>query len=449
MPSHGNHWGWTDGSLPASWNEIARFRLRCIMGSMKPAPLLSVFLALVAGVAAGYFWGAAEKGDGSKTHGGLVPALTHSTGTNAPPRLGTRDEAANSFGEWLQRIVVLSPAALEETLRRTRRDFVLGDAGSILKQQLLLHFLATVDSGRALRVAREFDFRGDGSATSLVLSAMAAHDPRAAAALVTGGNGLSPEPHAALSARGVAAAWARQDATAAQQWARTLPEGLRLDAWSAIASVMAASDPAGAAVFTLEMPAGPARMHSCAAVAEVWARTAPSEALTWVSSLPAEERHTASPAALKSFAETDPVAAAAWLLRQPPPEHLPQNTAALMGGWARSDPAAAAQWVAGLSVGPVQTEAMQHLLYQWSASAPEEASTWLRAQPESPARDEAVAMLSLQVSATDPEAAAVWASTISDPARRSAELHRSLAGWLRKDDAAARQWMQEAGVSIP
>ena len=57
--------------------------------------------------------------------------------------------------------------------------------------------------------------------------------------------------------------------------------------------------------------------------------------------------------------------------------------------------------------------------------------------------------LPLQVSASDPEAAAVWASSISDPARRSAELNRSLSGWLRKDHAAASQWMQEAGLAGP
>ena len=92
---------------------------------------------------------------------------------------------------------------------------------------------------------------------------------------------------------------------------------------------------------------------------------------------------------------------------------------------------------------------MQHLLYQWTASAPEQASAWLQSQPVSPARDEAVTMLSLQVSSSDPEAAAVWASSISDPARRSAELNRSLSGWLRKDHAAASQWMQEAGLAGP
>ena len=423
--------------------------MTCIMGCMKCAQSLSALLALVAGLAGGYFWGAAGKGDAPKTHAGLRPILTHSKESNAKSRVTVEDGGAGSLIEWLQRSEIMSPAALEDTLRRTRRDSVLGDAESMLRQQLLLHVLVTVDAGRALRVAREFDFRGDGSATSLVLSTMAASDPRGAAVLVTEGHGLSPEPHAALSARGVAAAWASQDAAAAKQWARTLPEGLRLDAWGAIASVMAAADPAGAAAFTLEMPPGTARRHSCAGVAEVWARSAPSEALAWVASLPADERHTASPVALKSFAESDPAAAAAWLLQQPPEKHLPQNTAALMGTWARSDPAAAAQWVARLPSGPVQTETMQHLLYQWAASAPEQASAWLRAQPESPGRDEAVAMLSLQVSATDPEAAAVWASTISDPTRRSAELHRSLAAWLRKDDAAARQWMQEAGVSIP
>ena len=58
-------------------------------------------------------------------------------------------------------------------------------------------------------------------------------------------------------------------------------------------------------------------------------------------------------------------------------------------------------------------------------------------------------MLSLQVSATDPEAAAVWAASISDPSRRSSELHRSLSAWLRKDHSAASQWMQEAGISVP
>ncbi len=419
---------------------------------MKSARLLPVCVALAAGLAAGYYWGAGDQQAVSKPRPGF--ASGQSRAAEAGPHPSSRKKVADAGGadpvsSQVESAVGMSPAALEEALRLAGREAVPGDVAGMLRQRLLLHRLATADGARALRMARELDLKGDGEATALVLSTIAAHDPRAAAAMVSGGSGLSSDPHAALSAISVAAAWARQDPAAAQQWARGLPGGLRLEAWSTVASVVAGSDPAAAAVFTLEMPEGAARAHGCARVADIWARSAPKEALTWIASLPASERFAAAPAALAAFAGSDPAAAAAWLRQQPEQDHLPQNTAALMSTWARSDPAKAALWVAELPSGALQTESMQHLLYQWTASAPEQASTWLQSQPASPARDEAVAMLSLQVSASDPEAAAVWASSISDPARRTAELHRSLSGWLRKDHAAASQWMQEAGLAVP
>lgn len=448
-----------NGESPGSSESLGRVaekiasRLEAMQhGGMKPIPLRPVITAVAAGLAGGYLWGRSTRQAAPEPRAGLSKLPDHKADSAGfRKRSNMESAAADSLAALLENTAGMAAGALEDELRAARRDAVPGDGEAVLRQQLLLYSLARVDAARALRVARELDLRSDGSATALVLAAMAVRDPRGAAALVSGGNGLTTDPHAALSAIGVAAAWARQDAPAAQQWVRTLPDGLRAEAWSAVASVMAAAHPAEAAAFTLEMPPGAARAHGCARVAEVWARAAPQESLSWAASLPLEERFAAAPAALGALAQNDPAAAAAWLLRQPPKDHLPQNTAALMGTWARGDPAAAAEWVAGIPSNTVQAEAMPHLLYQWTASQPEQASAWLRAQPASPARDEAAAMLSLQVSATDPEAAAVWAASISDPDRRSVELHRSLSSWLRRDedDAAAREWMEEAGVSVP
>lgn len=419
---------------------------------MKLAPSWYVLPALAAGLAGGYFWGVSNEAGTARAVSGWSqildrsdPGYPHGFSDHRLAKAGNAD----SLTGMMSHAAALPPADLEALLRQTRRDAVPGEAEAMLRQHLLLHLLASADSARALRVAREFDLRGDGTARALVLAAMAERDPSGAAALVSAGSGLAMDTGAALAASGVAAAWARQDAAGAQAWVRTLPEGLGSEAWSAVAAVLASSDPAAAAAFAMEMPAGASRAHGAARVAEIWARAAPSEALTWASSLEKTEKFTAVPAALTALAESDPAAAAGWLVRQPPGDHLPQNTAALMGTWARSEPAAAARWVAGLPAGPVQTESMQHLLYAWTASAPEQASEWLHHQPESPGRDEAAAMLSLQVSATDPEAAALWASFITDPARRAAELHRSLSAWLRRDHAAASAWMQESGVTIP
>jgi hypothetical protein len=416
---------------------------------MKSYPLSFALLALAAGIASGYFLrgeisgGAAE----GRQKGPHPPNSRFGAAPSDGKREGGKSRETDIFSVF-EHIATLTPAELEVTIQKIRQNTVQGEISSVLQQNVLLHALGSLDPLRGLRLAREFDLRGDGSATALVLSAYAAKDPAGAAAMIQTGNGLSPDPRASLSAESVATVWARQDPAAAKQWVRGLPECIQSRPWEAVATVLAGADPDAAVEFVLAMPTDADRAHGCAKVAEIWARSTPDAALAWATSLGSESRRVALPAVIHSLAERDPSSAAAWLLRQPPESHLPQNSAALIGVWVRRDPAAAAEWVRGLPPGPLQTESIQHLVYEWTSSDPERASAWLHDLPEGGARDEAAAMLSLQTTASDPEAAAVWAASISDPVRRAAELQRTFSAWRRQDYDAATHWMQytEPGI---
>lgn len=380
------------------------------------------------------------------------PLVIHSPDSRHQPALSSRVEFGESSvghpADWILEIGSYSPSALETALIEERRKTIPGDPVTGLRQQLMLHLMARQDARRALRIAGELDMRGDGSATALVLSTMGDSDPRAAAAFVLE-RVQAEHPLAASYAGALAGTWARCDLQAAEEWARSLPQGVKPEAWSAIAAVRAGSDPTGAAAFISEMSAGAPRAHGAAQVAEVWARSAPAAALTWAAGLSTEDRYAALPVALTVYADTDPAAAAAWVQQQAGTDHLPQDAAAVVGAWSRRDPAAAARWVAALPAGPLQSQAMSHLVYDWTAREPERASAWLREQPPGAARDEAIAMLSLQTTATDPEAAALWAADISDPARRSGELRRTLSAWIYSDGPAARVWMEQRGLTTP
>src|SRR5687768_11997459 len=65
----------------------------------------------------------------------------------------------------IEQIAGLTPSELESSVRTIRRHLVLGEAGNVLKQNIILQALASVDPERALKIAGEIDFRGDGSAT--------------------------------------------------------------------------------------------------------------------------------------------------------------------------------------------------------------------------------------------------------------------------------------------
>ncbi len=378
---------------------------------MNHAPLIIVTVVFAAGLATGLLIGQQDAPAGKTTVIRVVPAAGEAPRGPSPQE--TRPGRASPAG-WMAPLAGRSAGTLEAALREERRRAVPGDAGAGLRQQVLLEWLARQDAPRALQLAHEFDLRGDGTATALVLSAMAGADPAGAAAVVAQRLAVD-DPHAALFAASVAVAWARGDVPAAAAWARALPAAAQAEAWCAVAAVQASADPAGAAAFIAELPPGASRAHGCASVAEIWARAAPDAALAWAAGLSHADRFTAMPAALSAFAENDPASAAAWLRRQTETVSHPQETAAVIRVWTARDPAAAAAWVAAWPATPGQAQAMQHLVYDWTARDPEAASAWLNAQPGGPARDDAVAQLSLQVTATDPSAAAAWAASIQDP----------------------------------
>jgi hypothetical protein len=175
----------------------------------------------------------------------------------------------------------------------------------------------------------------------------------------------------------------------------------------------------------------------------------------------------------------DPAAAARWIGQLPAGPGREEAAGTLATVWAASDVNAAAQWAAGLKDEAARAAAVEHLATTWGAIDPDKAIAWLDAQPAA-LRDRGLAGAYNSWAGTDPEGLADWVTQMpsgapADIARRSlaevtipenpaAALDLALgmspntradaAGrffrvWRRTDDAAAQEWLQQNWATLP
>ncbi len=390
-----------------------------------------------------------------------APAVSHhSVFTGVTSEYPSRSETASGH---LQRMLLeaeaVGPGGFAAALRKCgeRRRGELGGGAEIVWRLLWMRWGET-EPEAALAASLRMDPEGEASA-AVVVAVTRQHPQLAKEWLEAGGadgkTRLVDGPLGSRLAGALAREWWKDDPNKALAWIKTLPEGVRGEAWGTVVSVAALENASAAAVMTLEMPAGPQREMVAARVAEVWAGKSPTEAMAWVKTLSEEDRLRAGPAAMIAWTETDGRGAAKYLERGSQGSvgtalnrlsgEEQRKVAAVAGTWAKREPAVAAGWVAQLPEGPLKSEAIEHVLWHWTAAAPEESSRWLDAQPPGAGRDAGMAMLSQYTIPTDPAAATAWAAAISPGPRREAALRQALAAWLRKDHEAATAWSVGVG----
>jgi hypothetical protein len=112
------------------------------------------------------------------------------------------------------------------------------------------------------------------------------------------------------------------------------------------------------------------------------------------------------------------------------------------GQWAAKEPQAAAEWVTQQAAGvDASKSAMRSVVGNWASRDEFSAAEWLAEQPPGPATDGAIIGLTERVARKDPESAAYWVLAMSDPEDRSSHLARVAGQWLKKDRAAAVEWL--------
>ena len=452
---------------------------------MKASLILALLLATVGGGVAGFFVArssnAAAKDDGTTT---LVSddddsRIASRAGTSKPNSPDGQSVAASAFSaegdELLSRIqngeavsikeIMKLPGqtarieallALAKTLDADGVEATLNEArqmergmDQMISLNLLLSRYGEMDPQKALAFVGEVGGMMRGFGSGSILRSWAATDPQAASKYFSeqldadGGEG---DWMAQRSAASIAGEWAKQDPSAALEWAQTLPEGVRNESVEQVLSAMTASDPIAATEFVMGLDAGDERTRYVRDIAEQWGRMDAQDALDWANTLSGEERTEAVGEVVESWARNSPAEAAAYVDQVAADERagLLRDVA---DAWSWTDASAAAEWVAGQPESEGRASAVGELVQNWMRQDAIAASTWLGQMSAGDSRDAGiVSLVSSREMRSDPDSATHWAAEITNAETRTQQVTQQATRWLREDRAAATEWIVSADL---
>jgi hypothetical protein len=181
----------------------------------------------------------------------------------------------------------------------------------------------------------------------------------------------------------------------------------------------------------------------------------------------------------QGWVQHDPKAAQAWAESQTDPEVQAQIWPALAGSLARFDAPAAIRVATAIQDSTVRRHALRELVDAWSPSKPREAADWAvrlsdeddrgvalgyamknwaeydpagatqwfsSSAPAGAGRDYAIRLFAPELLDSDPALAMKWAAAVGDPDNRDTQLSKIGFNWLLRDPAAARPWLDGAGL---
>jgi hypothetical protein len=264
-----------------------------------------------------------------------------------------------------------------------------------------------------LALTENFDPRGRGRELSLLMTAWAKLDPKAALAMadskLTGRWGSMPTGT-------VLQTWSKTDPNAAKAWA--LEKGSKFSEedgnsyMTSVISGLAGKDLALAATWAQEQPRSKARGDMMDKLLDAFTKQRGTQATEeWAASLP----------------------------EGPFRDGSIRRLAARMS---EKDPVATAQWINRLPVGEAKYGAMSELIGQWSAKDPNAAGLWLKNIAPSAETDDPRTTFAWNIREQDPESAIAWAGTISDQKRRDKILVELVRDWNKRDPQGAQDYME-------
>jgi hypothetical protein len=278
--------------------------------------------------------------------------------------------------------------------------------------------------------------------------------------------------------RALTSAWARNDFSAALEWAQQLNASDRAVAIeSALAELipsdplralqiarqsltgaaldralgtairqLASTDPAGAAAIVSSLPPGPARTAAAVDAAHALATKNPVEALTWAKSFPAADplQWLVTRRVLEVWATREPLAAGNYVLSLPPDRTRHDAALAVADTMAARDPQNAIAWVQSLPSVETRQVALANIADRWARRDAAAAARWIVGQPvealgelTTKSLDGALSYWVLQ----DSTAAQEFIRTLPAPVQaRAANFTAPL--FAQSDPAAAMTWAQ-------
>lgn len=172
------------------------------------------------------------------------------------------------------------------------------------------------------------------------------------------------------------------------------------------------------------------------------------EAANWAQNLPpGEMRGAALGRVAHSYAQSDPKAAANWVRSIANDANGSHAVGAVSRQMAQRDGAAAIAWVDSLGDSPHRSSAYYSTFEGWAGKDPAAASQHLVEMPASPDRDSAIGGLVSRHRWEDPVSAITWSAEIADAGTRERSMISAGQAYLRRDPAAAREWLPSSGLS--
>lgn len=315
------------------------------------------------------------------------------------------------------------------------------------RTQRLLAFLDRLPSDQFAGVYEEFrnspgaDLRG--SERSLILQAWAERDPLSALSFIQEKGGEDWERETAV------ATWAANDPQAAFAWASTAEDEGDVNNWLLGATRgIAATDPELARDFLGQLE-GRTRSQALDAVTPYVMQYGFDYATSWIAGVGDEGvRNRAAREMARDLANLDPAQAGQWNAAMTDVETRRDISETVADRWARADLPAAREWVESLPE-DTKSEAAEGIARRYAREDPAAAAQWLAGLGNNPDLDGARRILIEESFRNSPQTSLEFVSSISDVRAQEGYYQRYLGGWMRQDEAAARQWLNSNAQALP
>jgi hypothetical protein len=205
-----------------------------------------------------------------------------------------------------------------------------------------------------------------------------------------------------------------------------------------IVGTLSHQDPQFALLWLKEHRDGAEQKNALPGVLRGWMATEPRKAFDYLVSL---DDAVQSREAFESFSRGLNLELATELRESVPDKYHNAFWGSYIERHAQSSPAEAAALTDSLPEGSPRRKALETIAAQWSFVDLESASEWVNTLPRSRSRDSAISAFAHQLMTTDPEAGVRWFADMDHAGDRAPHLHNALVSWLRKDQAAASEWM--------
>lgn len=282
-----------------------------------------------------------------------------------------------------------------------------------------------------------------GAERSLILQAWAERDPLGAVGFLQQGNANDWERETALST------WAAKDPQAAFAWAAGAADEGDVNNWLLGATRgIAAADPQLARDYLSQLE-GRTRDQAIDAMRPYVTQLGFDYSKSWLAGLTDENlRNQASRDMARDMTRLDPAQAGQWNAAITDVNTRRDVSETVADSWARQDLAAARSWVERLPE-DTKSEAAEGVARQYARQDPDAAARWLAGLGSNPDLDGARQVYIEESFRSSPEASLNFVSNISDQQRQQGYYWRYLGDWMRRDEAAARQWMNSNSQQLP